>query len=165
MRKVQKLERSGRNALEEETAAREGQDNLTDGHATGSLATTWELTPRNLDNANIPKGRLDSDMRNAEVRLLEEKAPALTISERTWKSDRIIYQSGFIQSLFWISQICFLCFFCLLTVFYFMVVVGTPFGLWLIIGLSFIGWVGVVVLLFIGGAIFSKLFEIDNNPF
>lgn len=92
-----------------------------------------------------------------------------------WRCDQRIYESRFVISCFWGSQLGILSLTALFVVFYFelFVPLGVPgfaqlratlqtdFGIWFIVACTVLGWLGVGVLLLTGGALFSSLFRLD----
>lgn len=103
------------------------------------------------------------------------KNPREPNSSPPWRCDQRIYESRFVISCFWGSQLGILSLTALFVVFYFglFVPLGVPafaqlratlqtdFGIWFIVACTVLAWLGVGVLLLTGGALFSSLFRID----
>lgn len=96
-------------------------------------------------------------------------------SSPPWRCDQKIYESRFVISCFWGSQLGILSLTALFVVFYFelFVPLGVPgfaklratlqtdFGIWFIVACTVLAWLGVGILLLTAGALFSSLFRLD----
>ena len=95
-----------------------------------------------------------------------------------WQCDKTIYESRFVRSCFWGSQLGILSLTALFIVFYFelFVPLGVPgrlklqatlqtdYGIWFIVGCTILGWVGMAILLLTCGALGSSLFNLPSGP-
>ena len=103
------------------------------------------------------------------------KSPRDPNYSQPWRCDQRIYESRFVISCFWGSQLGILSLTALFVVFYFelFVPLGVPsfaklhatlqtdFGIWFIVGCTVLAWLGLAMLLLTGGALFSSLFRLD----
>ena len=93
-----------------------------------------------------------------------------------WKCDKRIYESRFIRSAFWASQLGIFGLWFIFIILYFQlfipvsvsnhsklqVTIATDYGLWFIVSCTILGWLGMAILLLFAGAIFSSLFKIER---
>lgn len=152
-------ESSSKHADEESTLTHAALGHHTDPQAVNDISI--QIQPLATPNEDTkPEG--DNDRRDPT-------------SEPPWRCDKRIYESRFVRSCFWGSQLGILSLTALFVVFYFelFVLLGVPslfklhatletdFGIWFIVGSTILAWLGVGMVLLIGGAMFSSLFKLE----
>ena len=153
----------GRHLDEESTPIHTAVKCRTNPYDANSVSRQNKSRPVSIPNVNAELER------NDDRRVPRQEPP--------WRCDRRIYESRFVQSCFWGSQIGILSLGALFVVFYCQLffpigipahsklqsTLATDFGIWFIVGCTILGWSGMAVLLLIIGAIFSSLFKVDNQ--